>query len=330
MGAAVGGLVSPRWTVLSPGDPDQRTGGYLYNARLVDALRAAGREVRVLVVQGSWPLGPIVDVPALPADGLLVADGLLWPALRPLVPVAALRRVVVVVHSVLSAEGGSELIELERRALAGVGGVVATGGPTQRDLAAMGIPSLRIEPGTDPAPRATGRGEGRLLALGTVTPRKGLLRLLEALETVHAPWTLDIVGSATRDPAYAARVRGRALALGDRVRLHGELGAAGVAAALAQSDLLVHAAHYEAYGMALAEALARGVPVLCTPAGAVEDGGAVVVPPEDLASALQRLLSDPVALRAAAEAALRRGRCLPTWSDVARRFLALEPELGVT
>jgi len=308
-----------RWTLLSPGDPSQRTGGYLYNARLVEALRSRGHEVEVLPVDGCWPLGPL-EPPSLPDGGVLLADGLLWVALRPHVPAAMLGRVAVLVHSVLSAEGGEELVDLEARALDGVGAVVATGGPTERDLASMGIPSTCIEPGTDPAPRSQRPGRGRLLALGTVTPRKGLLRLLDALEPVREGWTLEVVGSLTRDPRHARQVQERAAGFGDRVRFLGELDGAGVAAALARADLLVHAAHYEAYGMALTEAMVRGVPVLCTPAGAAEGGGATVVAADGLTGALRRLLGEPDALEQAAQVAWRRGQNLPTWSDVARRF----------
>ncbi len=306
-------------TLLSPGDPSQRTGGYLYNARLVRALRERGHEVQVVSVEGVWPLGP-VDAVSLPESGAILADGLLWSALRPQVPDAALSRVAVLVHSVLAAEGGEDLAEREAHALHGVGAVVATGGPTERDLAAMGVASVRVEPGTDPAARLHGPGKGRLLSLGTVTPRKGLLRLLEALEAVAEPWSLDVVGSLTRDPHHAAQVVAMAQAFGDRVRFLGEQDDAGVQRALARADLLVHAAHYEAYGMVLAEAMARGVPVLCTPAGAAEGGGAEVVAPAELAAGLSRLLADPSARAALAERAWHRGRNLPTWGDVAGRI----------
>jgi len=319
--------MTPTWTLLSPGDPTQRTGGYLYNARLTEALTERGHKVQVVPVEGAWPLGPVA-APDLPSEGVLLADGLLWTALRPLVPDAALRRVVVLVHSVLAAEGGAELARLEAAALAGVGAVVATGGPTERDLAAMGVSSVRIEPGTDPAVRATALGRGHLLALGTVTPRKGLLRLLDALEGIEAPWTLDIVGSETRDLDHAAAVRRRAATFGDRVRLRGELDGAGVAEALTTADVLVHVAHYEAYGMAIAEAMARGVPVVCTAAGAAEGGGAIVVDAASLGDTLQELLSNPQALVDESERSWRRGRCLPTWSDVARRFANLGAGLG--
>ena len=185
-----------RWTLLSPGDPTQRTGGYLYNARLVTALRERGHRVDVLKIDGDWPMGPVHAVPDLPHEGLLLADGLLWTALRPQLTRDQVERSVVVVHSVLAAEGEAHWAELEARALRGVRQVVSTGGPTERDLARLGVPSVRIEPGTTPAPRRRGPGRGRLLALGTVTPRKRQLQLLH-LQSWGTPESAS-VGSSQR------------------------------------------------------------------------------------------------------------------------------------
>jgi glycosyltransferase involved in cell wall biosynthesis len=87
--------------------------------------------------------------------------------------------------------------------------------------------------------------------------------------------------------------------------------------------------------MALAEALARGLPVLSTRGGAVPDTVpaevGVLVPAGDegaLTAALRSMLSGPeAAARRAelAEASLRHGRSLPTWDDA---VLAFERAVG--
>ena len=41
---------------ISPGDPARRTGGFLYNARMVEVLRGHNHEVRVLRMDADWPL----------------------------------------------------------------------------------------------------------------------------------------------------------------------------------------------------------------------------------------------------------------------------------
>ena len=78
-------------------------------------------------------------------------------------------------------------------------------------------------------------------------------------------WSLDIVGDGEARGEVAA-----ALApLGPRLRWRGALDAAGVAAALADSDLFVWPAINEAFGMALLEAQASGLPVVAGASGGV-------------------------------------------------------------
>lgn len=311
-----------RLHLLSPGDPAQRTGGYLYNARLVAALRAQGHVVAVHALDGAWPSGPLQgDLPEALHDGApILADGLLWTGLaRPdLAP-----RTAVLVHSLLGAEAEAALQERERVALAGVRGRIATGPPTWRALEAWGLPCVRAVPGTSRrAPRPPPGGHHALM-LATVTPRKQVARAVEAVASAP-PWRLTVAGALHRDPEEVDRVRRRIAALGvtDRVDLVGELDDDGVFGALEGADLLLHSASYEAWGMALSEAMAAGVPVLTTPAGAAEGGGARVVPVEGLGAAL-RALVEPGALEALAAEARARAAILPTWADTARYVAAM-------
>jgi glycosyltransferase involved in cell wall biosynthesis len=79
--------------------------------------------------------------------------------------------------------------------------------------------------------------------------------------------------------------------------------------------------------MAVAEAVAHGVPVVATTAGAIPEamppGAGVLVAPDDaaaLAQALGRLIEDPAARRRLAAAARAAAARLPTWQDSARLF----------
>jgi glycosyltransferase involved in cell wall biosynthesis len=117
------------------------------------------------------------------------------------------------------------------------------------------------------------------------------------------------------------------------VSLVGELGDAELASCFARTDLFVLATRQETYGMAVAEALARGIPVVSTDTGAigelVKDEAGVVVPVDDkaaLTAALERILGDPD-LRARLAAGARRARNrLHTWEDaLAHMAAALQP-----
>jgi glycosyltransferase involved in cell wall biosynthesis len=188
-------------------------------------------------------------------------------------------------------------------------------------------------PGTDPAPVAAGPGEGaapHLLCVGSVTPRKGQDLLAGALARVRdLSWTCTCVGSLDRDADFAAQVTARIAdeGLGDRVRMVGEVDDATLADLFHHSSLFVLPSWYEGYGMALSEALARGLPVVSTSGGAipetVPDEAGLLVPPGDegaFAAALRKLLQ-PEQRQQFARSARRHAATLPDW-DAAAAVLA--------
>lgn len=350
---------------LIPGDWSTPTGGFGYDRRLAQALAAAGWSVDVRRLDGAWP---VPDAAALAraravladiADGSTVlADSLAFGVLGEVVAAHAARlRWVALLHHPLHLETGlaaatrQRLLESESRALSFARQVVVTSPRTAQDVAAMGVPAAQIavvEPGTDAWPQApTGlpaqlgapdRKDGpvRLLCVATVTPRKGHALLLQALARLQQPpcvsWELHCVGSLARDAATATRVQAMARepALANRVVWHGEVDATALQAHYAAADVLVLASLHEGYGMVVAEALAAGLPVLASDAGALAQTlpaqAGWRVPPGDvpaLQAALQRLINEP-ALRARLAAGAREaGRRLPDWSTQAARFAAV-------
>lgn len=337
-----------RCVFLVPGDPQARTGGTLYDRRIADGLRHAGWQVEWNSPGDGYPWPDAVAqaqaadlLDALPDDTLVVADGLAFGALPLLAERHAERlRWVALVHHPLALESGlappaqAALRASERRALACVRQVVVTSPATARELAAYGVPAARIavvEPGTDPAPPSQGSGAvASLLCVATVTPRKAHAVLLQALAGVRdRQWHLHCAGSLARDAATAAaaQAQARALGLAERVTWHGELEPAPLQALYAQAELFVLPSLYEGYGMAFAEALARGLPVLGCAAGAVADtvpaSAGVLVPPGDVAAlqaALQALLDDPARRAALAAGARAHAARLPDWTQAAQRF----------
>jgi glycosyltransferase involved in cell wall biosynthesis len=116
----------------------------------------------------------------------------------------------------------------------------------------------------------------------------------------------------------------RELDVEDRVTLAGDLDARQLAVEYDRADVFVLPTLYEGYGMAVAEALARGLPVVSTATGAIAelvcDDAGIVVPPGDAAAfadALARVVADDF-LRAQLAGGARRARArLPTWEAAA-------------
>ena len=113
-----------------------------------------------------------------------------------------------------------------------------------------------------------------LLSVGAVVPRKGFDVLVAALATLaELPWRLTIAGDLTRDPNEAARldVSISQHKLTSRIAVPGAVSSERLAALYDDADLFVLASRFEGYGMAYAEALSHGLPVIGTTAGAIPD-----------------------------------------------------------
>jgi glycosyltransferase involved in cell wall biosynthesis len=331
-----------------PGPLDQRTGGYLYDRRIIEGLRAEGRPVTVHELAGRFPLvddaareAAAAAVGAM-AGGMPVIDGLALPAfadLRERLP----RRWIALVHHPLALESGlpaervEALARIERRLLSSAGRVIVTSPHTASDVAAYHVPEARIGvvlPGTEPAPVARGSGGPglALLCVASLTPRKGHQVLLKALaELVDLDWHLTCVGSLERDPQTAQAI-GAAIArlgLDARVTLVGERDEAGLAPLYDGADLFVLASYHEGYGMVLAEALARGLPIVATKAGAIPgtvppSAGMLVEPgdPAAFAGALRQIMTEPALRDLLSAGATSERERLASWADAVRAFSA--------
>ena len=249
-------------------------------------------------------------------------------------------RLCALVHMPVGDESGlhpalaAGLHAAECRALAAVVLIVATGQTTIDSLARRGVPRdklVLVEPGTDPATLARGSGDParvHLVCAATVSPGKGHDILIEALADIpSAGWRLTCAGSVERYPATADALRDaiRRRGLADRVSLAGDLDREALARVYDDcADVFVLATRHESYGMAVAEALSRGLPVVSTTTGAIpalvgDDAGLLVAPGDRsaFARALAVVVTD-AALRARLAAGARRARTrLPTWEAAA-------------
>lgn len=340
-----------------PGELETRSGGYEYDRRLLTALPAVGVEAIHCALPGSFPdpseadvLQSLEAIARLHRDGdAVLIDGLAYGAF----PSAALKRLpsplIALCHhplcleTGLDAERATRLRESETNALAFAARVIVTSRHTgtllTREFSAAAEKIAVAPPGVDPAPRAQGSaGAPTLLAVGAIIPRKAFDVLIEALsQLADLEWRLRIVGSAQASPATTAALRRliEAKRLGSRIELMGELGPDPLARAFDEADLFVSASLYEGYGMALAQALVRGLPIVATTGGAaaetVPDAAALKVSPGDaaeLARALRRAIGDKTLRAGLAEAAWRAGQALLQWEDTADIVARVVVEAG--
>ncbi|MGW7298063.1 glycosyltransferase family 4 protein [Streptomyces sp. NPDC054829] len=333
-------------------DPANPSGGNAYDRRVSLDLPGFGWQVHKHTVAGEWPRPGetaraelVRTLREFPDGTVVLLDGLVACGVPEIVvPEAQRLRLAVLVHlplgdeTGLSPEAAAELDALEREVLRAVPAVIATSDWAVRRLVSHhGLAPDRVHcaaPGADIAPLASGTdGVSRLLCVAAVTPRKGQHRLIEALAAVtDLPWSCTCVGSLTQDPEYVAGLRELIAKHGleDRLVLAGPQAGAELDASYAAADLMVLTSYAETYGMAVTEALARGIPVLATDVGGLPeavgrapDGGVpgILVPPEDpaaLAAELRGWFGEADVRRRLKAAARGRRAALDGWATTAR------------
>ena len=333
-------------------DPAAPSGGNAYDRRVSLDLPGFGWQVHKHAVDGEWPR-PAAAARAelarvlreLPDGAAVLMDGIVACGVPEIVvPEADRLSLAVLVHLPLGDETGleaavaAELDEKEPTVLRAVSAVIGTSEWAVRRLVSHhGLAPERVHvatPGADIAPLASGTdGVSRLLCVATLTPRKGQHRLIEALAAAaDLPWTCECVGGFGNDPEYVDHLRDliKRHGLQDRLHLAGPRAGAALDATYASADLMVLMSYAETYGMAVTEALARGIPVLATDVGGLPeavgrapDGGVpgILVPPEApaaLAAELRGWFGEADVRRRLKAAARGRRAALDGWATTAR------------
>lgn len=341
-----------------PGDLATPTGGYAYDRRMIVELERLGWQIDVLNLGEGFPrpsaaqrataLARLMDIPEGRA---VVIDGLALGVLpEEAGQVAAAHPLIALVHHPLALESGlspsqaNDMRASERAALAPAKRVIVTSPATARALAAdYGVPKDRIIvalPGNDPVPLAKSNNSGvvRLLAVGSIVPRKGFDILIAALATlIDLPWRLTIAGDRTRNAKASAQLDAdiARFNLAGRITVLGAVSDETIADFYDNADVFTLASRHEGYGMAFSEAVARGVPVIATTAGAIPETvpaqAGLLVPPDNIdafAAALRHLIANPDERERLAAGAREAARQLPTWQASAKVFSdALEAAL---
>jgi glycosyltransferase involved in cell wall biosynthesis len=339
--------------LLTLGDPNTLSGGYLFHRRLADLAPEADARLAF----ASFPVRPfplaIADAPrvfrlpqVLAAD-VLVLDSIAAAFAGPFLSLRPPRAPLVgMLHQ---PPGGIDYgpprsslqAVLDRLAYRRAQRLLIASQALADEMVAGGERPERlfvVPPGRDVAaatgPPAGDLRHGRrigLLCVGNWVERKGIHWLLDALGRLPEPLaTLHLVGNDDAEPAYAAGLRRRLAQPGlrGRVVVHGPLDTSRVAAMYAAADVFVLPSIKEPYGTVYGEAMAFGLPVVGWRAGnlpylAEHEREGLIVPTGDvqgLAEALRRLAEDPALRRRLGQAARARAEARPTWRQVAHLF----------
>lgn len=335
------------------------SGGYLYNACVQEQLRALGHAVDDIRTASAGAPNAVREL----ARSLATYDGVLEDELgfelytelnallataAPQVPVVGLVHVPSVCLSAdldVPARGreSEEVARRERAFLSGLDASIFVSRATLEDttrLLGAHAPAHVATPGGDhfaplpPRPAAS----FHLVSVGHVLPYKGTLELISVLEAFAAriggrAWTASLVGDEAIDEPYARAVRARlaASSVAKNVTMLGRCSQERVAEILASAHVFVTTSRYESYGIAAAEALAAGLPVVGWAKGGFrqlveESGNGVVVELNDeatFARVLGELHDNAELARAPAPRAASGRPPAPTWRQAAERIASV-------
>ncbi|MBL8045998.1 MAG: glycosyltransferase family 4 protein [Anaerolineales bacterium] len=335
------------------------SGGYLYDRKLVEHLRAAGDEVEIISVpwrnyaahltdnflgelrqrllSGQWE---VLLQDELNHPSLFLLNGWLKPHVR--------YPIVSIVHHLRCSELRPRWQNtlygwVERAYLRSMDGFVFNSettsavvwkkagmeGKPKPHVVAYPAADHALTPGLKATP-APGVREStlKILFLGNVIPRKGLHALIDALAHVRGAWQLTVAGRLDVDAKYVKDLRG--LKDPEGLVWLGQLSDDEVRVQLATHDVLAVPSSYEGFGIVYLEALAYGLPVIATTAGAAHEiitpgREGFLVPPENpavLAQVLQTLIDDVTLLPTMRHAARHRFIAWPTWAESMGRVRA--------
>ena len=344
---------------ITVGDTARRTGGYLYHAEVFRRLRAFDIEITEISVSDADVAAQQSAQSALGATfnplrfDVVVVDALARVICEPwLARWHAARPLVAMVHELPSVAGSSDAVV--EAPLLRADRVIAVSRHGRAILEQRGVPAERIRvvsPGCDrlvaddgrrtidhPTPVAGCRLSVVVLCVAQWIPRKGILELVQAWAArPRSGAVLELVGETDADPDYAVTVRA-AIAVAPKtspIRVRGVVSDEELEKAYRTATMFALPSRYEGYGMAYAEALRHGLPVVACPVGPVPElvgAAGLLVPPcdgEALANALDLLLCDEALRRDLGMAARTQAAMLPTWDDTARAFCAVLEEARV-
>ena len=337
------------------GSLDTLSGGYFYDRKLVEYLRAQGDTVDIISL-------PWRNYPAHLADNfsfrlprgydIIIEDELNHPSLLAANAEPHPCPVVSLVHHLRCSEERpawqNNLYRIvEKKYLRSVDGFIFNSQTTQGVVSSVvenSKPSIVAYPPTDrfggPIPeseietRANEPGPLRILFLGNLIHRKGLHTLLSAVESLKSKVELNIVGALNFDPAYTQAMQAfvTVKGLSSMVRFHGALDHEPLREQFMRAHVLCVPSSYEGFGIVYLEGMGFGLPAIGTTEGAageiIRDGETgFLVPPRSadlLAARLASLAADRPSLTRLSLAARQRYLEQPAWMETAsniREFL---------
>jgi glycosyltransferase involved in cell wall biosynthesis len=326
------------------------SGGYMYDRKLVEYLRAHGDTVEIISLPWRNYAAHLMDNFSfkLPRDfDILIQDELNHPSLiganQGLHPYPVISLVHHLRCSELRPQWQNNFYQvIEKEYLQSVDGFIFNSQTTKgvvNGLIGNKKPSVVAYPPTDRFGEAitekeiverSRSNELRILFLGNVMERKGLHTLLSAVKGLTSKVRVDVVGSLTSEPEYAKRIQSfiKDNELSSFVFLHDALDNEPLKGKLRRAHVLIVPSSYEGFGIVYLEGMGFGLSAIGTTAGAagevIEHGktGFLIEPNDStaLTKHISILATDRELLTQLSLNARNRYIKQPSWDETAGRI----------
>ena len=329
------------------------SGGYLYDRKLVEYLRAQGDTVEIISLPWRNYASHLTDNFSfrLPKGlDILIEDELNHPSLIWANGEKHPYPVISLVHhlrcSELRPQWQNDFYRvIEKKYLRSVDGFIfnskTTEGVVSGVLENRGVvnskPSVVAYPPTDRFGEAISESEIlerakndelRILFLGNVIYRKGLHTLLMAVKSQTSKVSVDVVGGLTFEPQYAYEMERYVLThgLSSVVRFHGALDNEPLIELYKQAHVMSVPSSYEGFGIVYFEGMGFGLPAIGTTAGAASEvithgSDGYLIEPDDaaaLAGYLHEFATNRKLLLELSLNAVKRYQRQPKWNETAK------------
>jgi len=275
------------------GSLDTLSGGYLYDRKLVEYLRAQGDTVEIISLPWRNYAAHLTDNFSfkLPTGfDILIQDELNHPSLIAANSAKHPYPIISLVHHLRCSELRPKWQNnfyriIETKYLQSVDGFIFNSQTTKKvvnRLIGSGKPEIIAYPPTDRFGDALSKKEIeersrkkelQILFLGNIIERKGLRTLLEAVKSQRSKVNVDVVGSLAAEPNYAKQMQEYVAVhgLSSIVTFHDSLNNEPLVEKLKDAHVLVVPSSYEGFGIVYLEGMALGLPAIGTTAGAASE-----------------------------------------------------------
>lgn len=215
------------------------------------------------------------------------------------------------------------------------------GVPTQDLIIPLGVnlPSNLVPKGQARQKLGIDGDSNLILFMSRIDPKKGLDLLITALEDLVSKgydFQFVLAGSNPQDPEYERQIKSKIAQspLSNRTQITGFVQGDFKYSLLQDADIFVLPSYYENFGIAVAEAMAMGIPVLISeqvyisPAiEAVEAGWVVSLSVESLVTGLETALNNPQIRQHRGKKALELARQKYNWHAIAKQTIGIYRQL---